>query len=72
MPLLEQAAAADPGDGSRRVQLGIAYAKLGRSGDACAAWRAALSASLEPGLRAQTTQALQGCAGLPAAGGTAR
>jgi len=42
VPFLERAARADPTDASVRFNLGGAYAGLGRTAEACAAWRAVL------------------------------
>jgi Flp pilus assembly protein TadD len=42
VPFLERAVRADPTDPSVRFNLGGAYAGLGRTAEACAAWRAVL------------------------------
>jgi len=50
---LERAVALDPDVGVRRYNLGKAFDRMGRSAEACAAWRQARVLRLDPGLRAE-------------------
>ncbi len=57
LPLLQRAAALDPDRPHFQVNLGRALADAGRRGEACAAWRRALSARIDPGLAADPIRA---------------
>jgi len=58
IPFLERAARADPTDASLHFNLGGAYAGMGRTSEACAAWRAVLRLRATDEVRAQARQNL--------------